>query len=352
MKGSEIINHIARDKMPDIENVREICLSQPGSVSIARRIRLRTAVVFVAALVAFATVAYAVMDRLYQRVETGGIMDIVIFPDTPEGRQAYEEHTADRSIISGWLIYCGFTDNTHYNTVDAETVQFINDELDGQLFAANGDIIDFELLVPASGPSSFRQYQVDDRGQGLYTADGYRIGSILFMTCTNDEPYGVKIETKVFVEAEIGFNTTFEDAVAAFGKPFRLPTAHIDMFQPPRFNLTDLFRGRWHTPEWFVGVNFTVAELNHIRDWCFYSMRIIIERAKDEDDPYSRHATVYFIGGEAIAHDIAGITVYELNLPERMLHFTWMHDGFVYNLYPSYKFTHDQTMDVIRSMIE
>jgi len=79
-------------------------------------------------------------------------------------------------------------------------------------------------------------------------------------------------------------------------------------------------------------------------------MSIFVENARYESG--SSQATMYYLGGEAIAHDIAGITVYELNLPDTVQHFIWIHDGLVYRLTPSRRFTLGQTIDVIRSMIE
>ena len=96
-------------------------------------------------------------------------------------------------------------------------------------------------------------------------------------------------------------------------------------------------------------MRYNVREVKSIFDFCSYAMHINVETARDEDSP---RGTLYVLGGEAISRYIAGVTVYEFNLPYTVIHFIWELDGLVYRFTPSRLFTPEQTMDVIRSMIE
>jgi len=346
MKGQEIINQLTQEKMPDIQQVRELCLNQPARAKKGiRHLRLSTAAAIVAAFLVFATAAYAVVD--YRRVETGGNMDIVILPDNQYGRQLYHERNENRQI--GRNIYWALSDNMYIGRITGAMAQFINGELTGQIFTAEGTPLDFELAVPRPGLLSFGNHHLDDRGYVLYNADGYEISSMVLFTDRDGEPSFIHINTRAHEEAVHGHNSTYEEVTTAFGRPVRLPTVHMENFQPPEFNLNN-WQPYSREPEWHVRILYTVSELTGIFDFCRNEMRIFIQSERGEND--QPLWTLYYLGGEVISHDIAGVIVYELNLPETTTYFVWTHDGLAYNFTPSPMFTNQQTMDVIRSMIE
>jgi len=347
MKGQEIINHITHEKMPDVQQMREICLTQPVQAKRHfKRLRLSTAAAIVAVFVIFASVAYAIVDRAYQRVATGGMWDIVLLPDDDYGRQIYQERNEGRR--TGHHVYWALGGNIYTGRINAEAARFINQQLEGQIFASDGSAIDFELAVSLPGILSFGRYHLDDRGNTLYTADGYPVGSISLFRTNDNELYSVAIRTQAQEEEIRGFNSSYEEVRAVLGKALRLPAVHIDKFQPPCFDLRDMWP---HLPEpgWHVSVRYTINEITGIFDFCRYEIRIFIENTRGEDGPPL--LTMYYLGGEAIARYIAGVTVYELNIPDHMLHFVWEKDGLAYRLTPSPVFTHEQIMEVIYSMV-
>ena len=345
MKGSEIINHITRDKMPDIGQIRERCMNQSnharGSGFRTKPMRLSTAAALVLAFLVFSTAAYAVGNAIYQRINTGGTWDIVIFPDDSYGRQAYHERRGD-SIAHP--IYNGLSRPLHLRHINLEMAQFINENLEGQIFNADGTAIDFELAVPMSNLTG--QHHLDNRGNVLYTVDGYAIGTIYIVTTMQDDFYGIWIRTKAEVEQSRDNTADYEEAMVVFDRPFRLPTAHMELFQSPIFSVNDI-------PPYFleVVVLYNVRELRSIFDTCPDSIRIFIEREKNE---YDRPARVIYRLGETTTHDIAGTIVYEINVRDHVARFIWTHDGLVYTLQepPTQGLAHEQIMDIIRSMLE
>jgi len=350
MKGREIINRITREKMPDIEQVREACQTRPVQPRRGRkRLRLSVAAAFVAALVLFATAAYAIVDIVYQRVDTGSGWDIVILPDDEYGRQIYYERRAEWTY--GHFIYFPLGHNMYIRHISAGGAQFINERLEGLLFTADGTPIDFELAMPMQGAFNrlAGRHHIDDRGYVLYTSDGHPIGAISLHSSMDGDLLDVSIQTEEDIKASFGFNSSYEEARAAFGDALRLPTAHIERFFPPCFDLHEWWP-HLHQTHWALTVRYNIRELRGIGDWCQYEMRIFVETARGEYD--GQRWTSYHLGGEAIAHDIAGVAVYELNLPDTAIHFIWVHDGLAYRLNPSPTFTRAQTMEVIRSMIE
>jgi len=345
MKGREIINNITQEKMPNIQQVREQILYQPIQAKRGfARLRLSTAAAIVAALIVFASAAYAVAG--YQRVTTGGAWDIVILPNDEYGRQIYNHRNQSR--ITGRTVYWALGGNMYIGRINAETAQFINESLEGQIFTASGTAIDFELAVSMPGALSFGRHYLYDKGYTLYTADGYPVGSIILFRTEGGEPYKVYIRTKAHEEELWGFNSTYEEVQATLGEALRLPTAYIEIFQPPCFDLHNM-RPYSQDAVWRASVRYSVSVISDIFDWCQDEMRITIESVWDNGG-YPIW-TIYYLGGEAIAHDIAGVTVYELNLPDTALHFMWVLDGLAYRLTPSPVFTPGQTMDVIYSMI-
>ena len=353
MQGKKIIHHITRGKMPDIQQVRENCLAQPAPARGFKRLRLSTAAAIVAAFLVFATAAYAVAGRVYQRVETGGNWDIVVFPDDEYGRLAYYEAWGDATRWTTFrsLLYCGFSDDLRPWRVNADGARFINEDLVGRVFTACGAPIDFELAVRSPRLRDFRRYHFDSRGYALYTAGGLPIGEITIVSNADREFTGVEIQTKAQIVHMWGYNHTLEEVLEAFGRDIRLPVTYImDGFLPPRVRLHDRMLGSMSGGvEWEARITYSTRELRDIRDWCPQAMTIRVEVARDEDA--RRPWTMYYIG-EVITHDIAGVTVHELNLRDTVQHFIWQHDGLVYTLFPSRVHSHAQVLEVIRSMVE
>ena len=350
MKGNEIIRHITQSKIPDVRQVRDECLNQPTHTRGFRRLRLSTAVAIAAAFLIFATAAYAVADRVYQRVETGGNWDIVVFPDDAYGRMAYDEAWGDiRFIHHHYPIYCSFTENLRVPPISAAGAQFINDELAGRIFTAGGALIDFDLAVRMPNFLDFRRYHLDSKGNALYTAGGHPVGTIYLVTDTQGERIRVDIQTAEQVIAAWGYNSTYDEIVEAFDTPIRLPSAHMDNFQAPAFRLDNRMRySVCGGVEWEARITYNMRELRNIRDKCPHAMTIRIEAARDEND--RRAWTMYYIG-EVIAHNIAGVAVHELNLVDTVHHFIWQHEDLVYTLFPSSRHNHAQILEVIRSMV-
>ena len=387
MKGSEIINHITRDKMPDIEQIRERCMNRSnharGSGFRTRPMRFSTAAALVIAFFVFSTAAYAIGSAIYQRFDrfdTGGRMDIVLLPDDDYGRQVLAEWRETFTV--GTTLYYSRASyvNEHRDgvtsrfasvpgteqvlgvgVIEARHVQAVREMLAGKIFTAEGNEIDFELIVPTTEEMRLissrynNRYYIYDRGNTLYTADGYAIGAIhLHSSYPRIEPVRVTIIT----EAELDYFHlyTYDEAAYFLGSDFRVPVAHVEMFQPLIINIHRSVDLRGHVSE-FRGISllFNIHEIHPRREWCSQPMSIIIERIRDE---YSNAAhTQYGLGGEIVEHDMAGVTVHEIITLcvfgiFQQVKFSWIYDGLVYTLRPSPALTHEQTMDVIRSMIE
>jgi len=348
MKGKEIINHITQEKMPDIQQIREKCLAEPSHTRRGfKRLRLSTAAAIVAAFLLFATAAYAIADRVYQRVETGGMWDIVLLPDDEYGRQVYLERNEGR--MHGYMAYWALGGNVYIRRINAEAARFLNEQLAGQLFTADGATIDFEPFVSTPGIFNVGRHHLDNRGYVLYTADGDQVGAIYLLSNMDSELSYVRVSTRVEEESKWTYNSSYEEVIAALGSNLRLPTAHIDMFVAPSFDLSN--NAHYLTEDrWRATAAYRTRELNSIMDWCRYAMIIFIENERVEYG--GPRATRYYLGGELTIHDIAGITVYELDLPDTVTQFYWTYNGLAYMLQPSRAFTPEQTLDVIRSMIE
>ena len=342
MKGKEIIDQITKDRMPDIQQVLETCLNQPNHGRRGfSRLRLSTAVAIVAAFLVFATAAYAVAEIAYRRIETGSAMDLIVLPDDEYGRQLFHERTAD--WIMGRRIYSAFSDYAHVSCISERAARFVNRHLEGQIFVADGTAINFGLAVSMPEPFSLG-YRLDDRGNALYTADGYQIGKIILLTNNTGEYVDVIIRTVAEEEAALGYNATLEEIVSALGRDIWLPQVHIEVFRPPVFNLT-----RQHDPDWSVRARFSTREIDSLHERWYDELNIAIVSARGEHSPL---LSIYILGGEVSTYDIAGVTVYKLILNEVFTQFFWAYDGLAYQLIPSSLHTLAQTLEVIRSMVE
>jgi len=341
MKGKEIINNIAQDKMPNIEAVRVLCQTQPAPAK--SRLRFKTVVAAVAVVVLLVTGVYAATEMVYRRVETGASFDIVILPDDEYGRQVYAEATEHN--LTGYPVYWVLTDNQYIRRLDADAARFINEQVAGQIFMADGTPIDFEPVVSHSGIFTFGGYRFYDRGYELFTASGEPIGTIWLHVSRRGDLHSVQIHSLAEEASWRAGNATYADVVAAFGREPRLPTAYVDLFQAPRFRLTNFYLPDGSA--WNVVISYAMQELDNVFDLCRDELRIFVEKVS-EDTWHTR----YYLGGEVIEHVIGEVIVYELRLPEMVTHFVWEYDGFSYSFWPSPLFTPQQTIEVIRSMIE
>lgn len=331
MNGREIINHIVREEMPDLEQVRNICVQQSNVISCPKRIRWSVAAAFAAVLV-LATAAYAV-GIVINRLDTGGGAEFIMTPyDSPE----YQEHRAN--MVAAWPLYVSNNSPESVLRVfspdslahfDADATLVINKLLAGRIFIAYGTA--FELM--AAVPSLSGVYQADSRGNVLFNEDGYEIGIIYVNATLDKEPVSVDIFTLAEIE---GGNapSTHDEARVFLGRDFRLPTAYTDGFQPPRFYLSDL-RG--------------VVHVRYMREQPYGYMHLTIEHIRGESE---QAIGVFVADGEITALEIAEATVYRIDVGGVASRFVWQHDGLVYVLYPSRILTDLQHKQIIRSMLE
>jgi hypothetical protein len=334
MKGKEIIDYIHKGKMPDVERVRENCLRQEAKGGYARRLRLSTAAAAIVACLVFSTAAYAVGAAIYNRFDTGGLLEIVVVPyDSPE----YQEQLKNRTM--GYPLYIGRVSGVDpifwgqmKRPICEEVVYVVKEMLEGQLFGANGE--PFDLVVYNEG------YYADARGHVLYNAYGCEIGTI-YLWYRNDDNLQmffdrVEITTLADHEEQFGFNNTYDDAFAHLGRDFRLPTEHLDLFNPPVFSV------------WENSIGFSVRFLYHMYWISGEDLYFIMSKARVEGtDPFP-----FYITGEITGFEVAGVPVFKINEPQHAVNFNWVHDGLTYKFYPPSFFTETQILDVIRSMVE
>ena len=342
MKGQDLVNRLARDGMIDIEQVRENCHRQyVQQKPFVKKLRWSTAAV-VAACFVFATVVYAA-TVLTERFDTGGSMSL-----TPVAYDSTEFQEQQASTFFGRSIYANsradflppfirFVSYDHFEGFDSGTAQLINEALAGKIFTADG--APFVLMVPMPNQDLYRA----ERGSVLYNANGYEIGMITTVTTYDGEFTAFDCDGLLWVEIltvtdlinQFEFSATYEEAIMFLGRNFRLPTAHVDAFNPPKFQVE--------------GSIETIGRVNirYVRgDELFGDLFLSVENIRDESlEP----AHLYFVG-EITRFEIAGVTIHRI-IPHNA--FWWIHDDLVYSLSLSAgTFTDRQIEEIIRSMIE
>jgi len=356
MKGKEIINYIHRDKMPDIERVREKCHGQPGAGSNIRRLRWST-VAAVAACLLFASAVYAAGIMVYERFDTGGSTEYVFVPyDSPE----YQERLID-AIVSQPIYYGRHFDSDYSFPYkfewycEEETAHFLIQMLAGKVFTSDGG--PFELMTVNYDPfNDTCTFKAGDRGNVLYNADGCEI-SIIYLDYVRDKELrlvtqGVTIMTIDEYEERFGFHDSYEDAAALFGRDIRLPAVHMERFETPMFQVWDT-SDTWRdgeSGEWLffkhkrVQVWFPVIA----HEWSDTGMYLIVEKERNEHtDPL-----LWYIPGGIEEFEITGTAVHKITSQGYAVSFNWIHDGLVYILYPTNILTDEQIKEIIRSMID
>lgn len=339
MKGKEIISYIHRDKMPDIEQVRENCHRQYVSRNRKKRLRLSTAVAAMVVCLLLSGIAYAVVDYVSERLDIGGSYEFVIVPD-----DFYERE----GTISLQYLYISGQPAEQQPQFDAKTAKILNELLSNKFFTVDGAT--FELIVPVSGLFS-KKYRADDKGNVLYNSDGYEIGSILFESAIGSDPHSIHIWTKEEVEKQLGYNSTHEEAVSLLGKDFRLPIIYTEGLEPPVFQLTDI-------EEAFIINNenqeLLPYEVKRVQVWFGGTpgMSFTIERIRSENNV----TTPWHIPGGVIEEfEISGTKIYKISANFGDGFYLWVHDGLIYMFHrvdlPD-AFTEEQCEEIIASMIE
>ena len=343
MKGKELIESIISEEVPTAEEIRTHSLYHQPEAKY-RPLRMAKVAIALAALFVFTTAAYAVGSYIYrQRFDTGGGWEYVVVPfDIPE----YQERLAGPSFVP---IY--FSPNHEEirriavlpdrNSHDSETAHAIMELLDGLIFTADGH--PFDLMLPATEwypPGRYRPYL----GHALFTPDGYEIREIyirvLFHSDTGMEVLGAAIQTfegKGIVHGDVcdfsyalarrdETTHTLDEVTEFLGRDLRLPTVHVEMFEPPVFHI-NRFILEDGTESGYVSVRFRGCE--HYSDLLLFLSPVRSEDATPRE--------VLLADGEITVFDeVAGVTVYKVTGFWHATHYIWAHDGFVYTLYPPF----------------
>jgi len=351
MKGQDLVNRLARDGMPDLEQVRENCHRQAAPQKpLVRKLRWSTAAAIAACLV-FATVVYAA-TVIMERFDTGGSMAL-----TPVAYDSTEYQEQRASMFHMRPVYVSshadeflppfirFVSHEYFEGFDSETARMINEALAGKIFTADGT--PFVLMTTMLNMLNQELYRADAGGNVLYNADGDKIGMINTLTTFDGEftAFGydgllwVEILTVADLERLYGFTATYEDALLHLRRNFRLPTVHIEGLNPPKFRLE--------------GFAETLGRVNirYVSEGTFFDDLILsVENIRDESiEP----AHLYF-AGEIIEFEIAGLTIHKTashTAPSSSV-FWWIYDELVYSLIPPATLTDRQIEEIIRSMIE
>jgi len=354
MKGNKIINEMNRAKMPDIEQVREAChaaqntavwntstQSQTSGRFGLRRLRLGTAMLMATVALIFAgSAAYAVgvavgIIGAGERLDVGGRFQYVFVPaGDPEYLERWDAafHALPIFITSHtgspWhsLFYRSDGFETRFSAARAA---WVNAELEGQIFLADGSPFPYDLIVEEAGQwideglGAVQSYRADSRGHELYNADGEHIGIINAM-----EQHGVFQSVWIVTLAEHlerdGYINTLEEVEYALGATVRLPNRHLEDYAAPVFNASP---GR-------SGVSAVFAPLNE--DGYLQRIWMQFETVRTDDTPWE-----HLITGQATLLEIAGNPVYQITTANGHTHFTWEHEGIIYRLYLPFTFMYD-----------
>jgi hypothetical protein len=347
MKSQEIMEYVVRGDMPDTEQVRANCHRQYAStLKIVRRFRLSTAIAVAALCILASGVVYAIGSFVSQQIDTGGSQSFVTVPED------YFQSTGTNIMLALYISDVPVDVQPHF---DEKTAQILRGFLEGKVFTEDG--MPFDLLSPIPGLFS-RGYRADDKGNVLYDAGGYEIGTIYYSATVNSEPHGVSIMSPDELQRQLGYNSTQEEAVALLGRDFRLPTVYIDALEPPRFQLTD--KSQWL----LVAADSETQELlpyesNQVRvryDGDAGGIQLIIENERTNE--HSATEPWHIPGGVIEEYEIAGVKINMItsSVSDSYTHYAWTHDSLVYIMtYPAYlpgSLTETQAEEIIRSMIE
>jgi hypothetical protein len=223
----------------------------------------------------------------------------------------------------------------------------------GQVVTEDGMLI--ELLAPVKDFFS-SDYQADDNGNVLYNTYGSEIGIIYYASVINGDPYRVSIWTKEDIEKQLGYNSTYEEAVSLLGRDFRLPTIYTGELDPPKFQLTS----------YITDAETEDSEPNEVK-WVSvrYSgyntpnMFFTIENIRKDHDVTSPTSPWYVPDGVIEEREIAGIKVYKIysndDYYNDFIIYSWEYDGLSYIFNTTTEgpsFTDKQCEKIIKSMIE
>jgi len=302
---------------------------------LVRKLRWSVAAVVAACLV-FATVVYAA-TVIIERFDTGGSMAL-----TPVTYDSIEYQEQRASMFFARPVYANnraeflppfvlAVSHDYFEGFDSDIAQMINEALAGKIFTADG--MPFVLMVAMPNQDL---YYADDRGNVLYDADGYEIGMISTLVTFDGEFTAFDCDGFLWVEiltvgdlrGQLDYSATYEDALDFLGRNFRLPTVHIEGFEPPKFRLDGLR----------VNIRYVGGEA------FFEGLFLFVENIRDDSvEPSHLYTT-----SEIIELEIAGVTIHKIAQQNA---FWWRHDDLVYSLSPSVNLTDRQIEEIIMSMI-
>ncbi|MCL2396930.1 MAG: hypothetical protein FWC93_02580 [Defluviitaleaceae bacterium] len=353
MKGKEIINNIVREKMPDVEQVREACHARAlEQIKPARRLRWSAVAAVVVLCLVFSTAAYAVGVMMSDRLDLGGFAQLVII-DEDEWDEKLRTGAYTRTIyfnrnndvlrrFATWL-------PQFQPDFSAEDGLIINEMLAGKIFTADGE--PFELMT-----TSFDGvYRVNDGSKVLYNAYGEEIGVVeVRFSIENEEILDTYLITREVFEAQHGYNATLKEAVEFLGRDFHIPASVGEGFEAPAFRLEDWYRSDVddETGQYLrTGGRSVVVRYLYTAEKYFggRDMFMLVENVRSE------HITPVELtigGGEFIERQMAGIVVHQLASDRMATFITWEHDGLIYTIYPPTTWMTADIEEIIRSIIE
>lgn len=357
MKGKEIIDHIIRAEMPDIEQVREKCFQQEVNITHGYRRQLRWSTV-AAAFVMFlvlSTVVYAAAVFIGQRFDTGGSMEFIFvdeegftefWGDSFGGAPIYR---SPRGIIrdSEFLM---FAESKYWAQFDADTAHLVNELLEGRIFTADGS--PFQLVVPIANWEWYPlMYRADDRGDTLFNIYGEEIDTIfVFLRFDDGTPEWADIlNEEDAISQGWHYSDTFEDAVRVLGN-IRLPV--LEGFDEPVFEVIDIpghYRDTGYEYMWLPDFRNVFIRYRPVGESWHMGFMLFVEPIRSESEASTQLPVQ---DGVVHEHAIADTTIYEIIGHGQVNLFVWHYDGLVYRLSPSGNFNTAQSLEIIRSMIE
>jgi hypothetical protein len=279
-----------------------------------------------------------------ERLDTGGSVEFVTV------EKDYYEQAGTEFLTP---IYDSETALESQPRFNAKTARLLINMLYGQVFTEDGMLT--ELLAPVNDFFS-GDYQADDNGSVLYNADGDEIGTIYYASVINGEPYRISIWTKDDIERQLGYNSTYEEAVALLGRDFRLPAVYTEELDPPEFQLTSFLDDAETEGSAPYEVKWVSARYSGFN---VPNMFFTIENIRKDHDVTSPTSPWYVPDGVIEESEIAGIKVYKIysnaDYYNDFIIYSWEHDGLSYifnSISAGASFTDEQCENIIRSMIE
>ena len=360
MKGKDIISYIHRDKMPDIQQVRNQCIQQEiGKAKINMgRLRWSTAAAVLAVFLILSTTVYAAV-LIYQRLDTRGMTEYVAM--SAEDYQAWLSGLLHSNALyispSGVQRFTNFWGPSDRPLatwhLDSAVAQQVNMMLEGRVFTNQGE--PFQLMTETQAGLT-TLYAADDRGYTLYCHDGKEIDTIRLWITGDGSPYRVDIYNVGDLCDRFGYTYTREDALQLmsglrFPDVYGLDEPLFRVYYIPGEYLT-CFHCRG---EMLPTIRRVVMRYRYVGQ-CWDSAFVISVEYQRADDANTcsqciglRETPIF--EGRFREHIIAGTVVHEVIERRRTVRFVWQHDGLVYTLIPL-DADFEQSMEAICRMVE